>query len=106
MKNHKIKTATACYTGGNIYIYYGQLESGLYFRTFDDWDAVYICDSDTEAEKADHSEFYEVHTVEEITGDDFVIFWNTMLRHIIEKKATHGKWSNYDRYDLERRIIK
>lgn len=103
---HKIKTATACYTGGNIYIYYGQLESGLYFRAVDDWDVIYICNSDTESEDADHSEFYEAHTVEEITGDDFKEFWNTMLHHIISKGATHGKWSNYSPDDMEIRLIK
>ena len=30
MENYKIKTATALYTGGGIYVYYGLLESGLY----------------------------------------------------------------------------
>lgn len=106
MTKHKIKTATACYTGGNIYIYYGQLESGLYFRTFDDSDTIYICDSDTEAEEAEYSEFYEAHTVEELTGEDFRTFWNTMLSHIIDRKPTHGKWSNYSADDMEIRLIK
>lgn len=103
---HKIRTATACYTGGNIYIYYGQLESGLYFRAVDDWDVIWICDADTEAEEADYSEFYEAHTVEEITGEDYKTFWNTMLAHIIDRKPTHGKWSNYSPDDMRVRIIK
>lgn len=106
---HKIKTATAVYTGGNIYIFYGQLESGLYFRAFDtmdDYEVIYICDSDTEAEEADYPEFYEAHTVEELTGDEFKTFWNTMLSHIINKGPRHGKWSNYSPDDLEIRIIK
>ena len=106
---HKIKTATACYTGGGIYIFYGQLESGLFFRAgdiLDDWEIIYICDSDTEAEEADYSEFYEAHTVEEITGEEYKTLWNEILNHIITKKPTHGKWSNYDPADLKRRIIK
>ena len=106
MTKHKIKTATACYTGGNIYIYYGQLESGLYFRTFDDSDTIYICDSDTEAEEAEYTEFYEAHTVEELTGDNFRTFWNTMLSHILDERAAHGRWSNYSNDDLKNRIIK
>lgn len=103
---HKIKTATAVYTGGGIYIYYGQLESGLFFRTFDDSEVIYICNSDTEAEEADHSEFYEAHTVEEITGDEFRDFWNAMLSHIINGCAAHGKWSNFSRDELESRYEK
>ena len=101
---HKIKTATAVYTGGGIYIYYGQLESGLYFRTFDDSEVIYICNSDTEAEEADHGEFYEAHTVEELTGEDFKIFWNTMLTHIINGCAAHGKWLNFSKDELENRF--
>lgn len=106
MTKHKIRTATAVYTGGNIYIFYGQLESGLYFRAFDDGEAIYICDSDTEAEAADYGEFYEEHTVEEITGEDFDTFWNAMLAHIIDRKPAHGEWSNYDPDDMKARIIK
>lgn len=106
MKNYKIKTASAVYTGGGIYIYYGELESGLYFRTCDEWESVCICNSDTEAEEADYSEFFEAHTVEELTGDDFAAFWNLMLSHIIDRKATHGKWSNYDPDELAHRYIK
>ena len=106
MEKHRIRTATACYTGGNIYIYYGQLESGLYFRTFDDSETIYICDSNTEAEEADYSEFYDSHTVEELTGDDFTEFWNTMLSHILNKGEALGEWSNYDPDDIKSRLIK
>lgn len=103
MEKYQIKSATACYTGGGVYIYYGQLESGLYFRAVDDWDVIWLCDSDTEAEEADYSEFYEAHTVEEITSEDeYTAFWNAMLRHIISN-PTGG---NYQAADLERRIIK
>ena len=106
MTNHQIKTATACYTGGGIYIYYGQLESGLYFRTWDEIEAVYICNTDTSTEEAEHSEFYEQCTVEELTGETFETFWNQMLLHVLSGGAAHDKWSNYSASDLERRIIK
>ena len=106
MAKHKIKTATACYTGGGIYIYYGQLETGLFFRAVDDWDVIYICDSNTEAEEAEYSEFYEAHAVEEITGDNFKNFWNTMLSHILDGGAAHGRWSNFSPSELKDRIIK
>jgi len=106
MENHKIKTATACYTGGGIYIYYGQLESGLYFRAYDEWESVYICDSDTSAEEAEYDEFYEQHTVEELTEDAFKIFWNQILSHVINGGPPYDRWHNYLKSDLEERIIK
>ena len=103
---HIIKTATACYTGGGIYIYYGQLESGLYFRTCDDCEMVYICDSNTSTEEAEHSEFYEQHTIEELTGEIFKAFWNQIILHVINGKPAFDKWNNYQKSDLDRRIIK
>jgi hypothetical protein len=95
MSKHKIKWATACYTGGGIYIYWGQLENGDHFRAIDDWDMIFICDEDTslDNEAANWPEFYDEHTIEEIHGDDFVTFWNAMLRHIIDKNE-RGNYSN------------
>ena len=102
---HRIKTATAVYTGGGIYIYYGQLESGLYFRTADEYWGIDICNADTEADEADYSEFYEVHLVEEIPAEseEFKLLWNAMLSHILDGGAAHGKWSNYSPDELKRR---
>lgn len=106
MENLKIKSATAVYTGGGIYIFYGQLESGLWFRAWDECEAAYICDSDTRAEEAEYSEFYDTHTVRELTGDEFRNFWNAILSHVLNGGAALGRWSNYSRADLENRIIK
>lgn len=106
MENLKIKTATACYTGGGLYIYYGQLENGLFFRAYDDWESICICDSDPEAEEAETLEFYDAHTVRELTGDDFTEFWNAILSHVLNGGEAYGKWSNYSTDDLERRLIK
>lgn len=102
----KIKTATACYTGGGIYIYYGQLENGLYFRACDDFDVIYICDADTSNEEAEYGEFYEKHTVKELIGEEFKGFWNQTIEHILCNGAPFDEWNNYSSNDLERRFIK
>ena len=106
MEKHKIKTVTACYTGGGIYIYYGQLENGLYFRTSDEDEAIYICNANTSTEEADYLEFYEEHTVEELKGKTFITFFNSMIAHVLGGGATFDKWSNYSESELERRIKK
>ena len=106
MTKYKIKSATACYTGGGIYIFYGQLESGLFFRAWDECEAAYICDTDTSTEEAEYAEFYEQHAVQEITGEAFEIFWNQILSHIIGGGPAFDKWSNYLKSDLEERMIK
>lgn len=103
---HTIKTATACYTGGGIYIYYGQLENGLYFQADDECEAINICDADTGNEEAQYLEWQELHTVEELTEDSYRAFWNAMLLHVINGGLSHDEWQNYLTSDLEERIIK
>ena len=98
----EIKNATAIYTGGGLYIFYGQLTDGNWFRAYDEWECIEICNSDTSVEDADYSEFYEEHTVETVTGEAYEIFWNEMLNWIISNKPE----GNYDSDDLERRMIK
>lgn len=106
MENHEIKWARACYTGGGIYIYWGQLTNDLYFRAWDECEAAYICDTyaGIENEDADYLEFYDEHTVEEITDDtgEFTKFWNAILLHIIENEP----FGNYCTRELEHRLIK
>ena len=98
----EIKNATAIYTGGGLYIFYGQLTDGNWFRAYDEWECIEICDSDTSAEEADYYEFYEEHTIETLVNDEYKTFWNEMLLWIIHN-APEG---NYQVDDLERRMIK
>ena len=97
----EIKNATAIYTGGGIYIYYGQLTDGNWFRATDDWEGVEICNADTSVEEADYPEFYEEHSIECIGGDEYKTFWNEMLLWIIHN-APEG---NYQADELENRMI-
>ena len=98
----EIKNAMATYTGGGIYIYYGQLVDGTFFRTGDCEDFIEICNADTSKEDADYCEFYEVHRVKTLNGEEYKVFWNEMLLWIIENKPE----GNYQTYELEKRMIK
>jgi hypothetical protein len=96
-----IKTATAIYTGGGIYIYYGQLNNGLYFRACDDFDFISLCDADTSTEEADYCEFYEEHEKASITGSTFEESWNAVLLWIIHNEPDGNYWVS----DLEGRLL-
>lgn len=102
MKNYEIKNATAIYTGGGIYIYYGQLSNGLWFRTWDENESICICNSDTSVEEADYGEFYDEHMIEELINHKYKSFFNTMLQWIID----NDKHGNYLASDLQARMIK
>jgi len=98
----EIANATAIYTGGGIYIYYGQLTDGNYFRACDEWDGIEICNADTSVDEADYYEFYEEHSIETLAKEEYEIFWNEMLLWIIHN-APEG---NYQADELEERMIK
>lgn len=98
----EINTATAIYTGGNIYIYYGQLEDNTYFRSCDTWECTEICNADTSTEDADYMEFYEEHSIKAIAGKEHREFFNKMLQWILEHKPD----GNYVTYELEKRRYK
>lgn len=103
MSNYEIAWATACYTGSNIYIYWGQLKNGDHFRAADDWELIWICDEDTslDNEEADYQDFYDEHTLEELYGDEFTAFWNAMLNHIIDSNEK----GNYCISELRARLL-
>ena len=97
----EIKNATAIYSGGGVYIYYGQLTDGNWFRVCDSEDFIEICNSDTSVDEADYYEFYEKHSICTLTGEEFETFWNEMLLWIIHN-APEG---NYSFDELETRFI-
>lgn len=97
-----IKHATAIYTGGGIYIYYGELTDGTYFRTCDMWECIEICNANTGSDEADYEEFYEEHSLRSITDKEYVVFFNDMIRWILENKPE----GNYSEYELEERLYK
>ena len=96
-----ISSATAEYTGGGIYVYYGKLVDGNYFRACDDWEWIEICNADTSAEEADYQEFYDEHSIECLTGKEYEAFWNDMLRKILKEKPA----GNYMESELEKRLL-
>lgn len=111
----KIKSATAIYTGGGIYIYYGELDNGTYlspdmketvekatyFRTSDTDECIEICDTDTSVDEADYIEFYEEHRVRTVIDNQYTFFFNKMLAWFIANKPE----GNYSVEELNNRII-
>ena len=106
MRNYKIKNATAIYTGGGIYIYYGELQNGLHFRTADEWLYISICDAETGKYDedgfcdADFEEFYQEHEVDDVQGCDYENFFNDMILWILHNKPD----GNYSTDELESRM--
>lgn len=90
----KIIYANACYTGGGIYIYYGNLSDGTFFRTWTDGECIEIVDvnASIENEEADYEEFYEKHRVGTLINEEYASFWNEMLQFIIDWQPKGNYW--------------
>lgn len=99
----KITFANACYTGGGIYIYYGNLSDGTFFRTWTDCECIEIVSENAsiENDEADYQEFYDEYRIASLIGKEFCEFWNEMLKFIIEEQPK----GNYLVSDLEKEIL-
>lgn len=103
---YEIKAATACYTGGGIYIYYGQLENDLFFMSCDTWESILVLNADPSCEESQYPEYQEQHYIEELINNDYKTFLNKMLRHIVDGGAPYDNSHNYSTHELKERIIK
>ena len=99
----KITFANACYTGGGVYIYYGNLSDGTFFRTYTDCGFIEIVDvnASVENDEADYVEFYEKHRIGTLINREYSSFFNEILRFIIECQPK----GNYLVSDLEKEFV-
>lgn len=83
MENKKIKKALAVYTGGDIWLFYGELENGLYFLT-DDYGCTLILDESAEDfDESLYTEWQDSHKVEELENDDRIEFVDELLDFLL-----------------------
>ena len=98
----EIVSATAIYTGGGIYNYYGKMADGHFFMASDCWEGdILVLDADPleSIEESCYEEWQNAHYVDEKI--DYFAFWNRMIDFIIE----HQPEGNYDPFELENRKI-
>lgn len=92
-----ISSAIAVYTGGGIYIYYGEIADQLYFLADDESDEVLLLDADPaeDLDEAGMPNWQKVHTVGQV--DDLKA---SILAYIIENQPK----GNYLISDMETRL--
>lgn len=97
----KIFRATAYYTGGGIYAYYGTLDNGQHFITSDDWEGtILITDEKPEAENIGDVDWQEQHGIIELYDHaDFMV-------KVIDWILTNKPVDNYDDGELQHRLAK
>lgn len=106
MKN--IKRATAVYSGGNIYLYYAELESGNWIMGNDEFLIVVNSNPILDEKTFDESGYYEwqvEHLVEEVPEKQYQDVLNNILE-VIFKGKTIEKYNNFLISELEDRYKK
>ena len=111
---YKFKWVNDEYTGGNIIIAYGQLEEGRYFSaSYADYDA-FILDADPMVEHneptkysgdyyGDDYDWLLEHSVVNMTEQDMIKFWISLLQYC---KRNNIHLYTYDNYDAAIRELK
>ncbi len=97
-----ISKATAIYTGGGIYIYYGQLDNGDYFLRDDESPryCMFLNSDPKDLNVSLYEEWQTKHKVGEYSGEEAIIFNKAVIKWIIEN-APEG---NYEVSELETRL--
>ena len=103
--NLKILRATAIYSGGNIYLYYAELEDKNWIIG-DGYSFIIVNASPLEnADVFDEScypEWQQTHLVKEISDDEHQGILNDIIDAIFAGKIIEG-WGNFSKVELESR---
>ena len=104
----KITKATAVYSGGNIYLYYAELENKNWVMGNDEWLIIVntnpIADEQT-FEDSGYYEWQEEHLVKQIPEEDYQKVLNKILETIFDGK-TIKEYDNFSMDDLLHRYKK
>ena len=104
----KIMKATAVYSGGNIYLYYAELENKQWIMGNDEWLIVVsenpIANEET-FEDSGYYEWQEEHLVEQIPEEKYQMVLNKILETIFDGK-TIKEYDNYAMDELKYRYQK
>ena len=107
-ESSSIKSVEPNYTGGNIYVYTGELNDGTYFMASDDWTDtqnnfynVLIVNEDPNSEENEEDSWFEdwqqSHLVKSLEAEEAANFFKDMLTWVIKNKPD----GNYQVADIE-----
>lgn len=86
----KIKEAWAVYTGGNIWLFYGNLEDGNFFLTDDNGCTLILNADPNDLDESTFPDWQEEHLVRELENNERMRFCNALLDWISEHPDNDG----------------
>lgn len=104
-----IKEAFAAYTGGGIWLFYGQLKNGNWFLT-DDFGATLILDADpSDLDESTYQEWQDEHKIKELSGKELEKFDDALLDKLLSYPSNdykHTGGMNSTEIDAYRKYFK
>ena len=98
-----IVKANACYTGGGIYRFTGQLNDKRFVLGNSEWDELYITDEDPDTtEESWYNEWCDEHIVETVKDSAYATLMNELIKWILENRPD----GNYQASEIEKFICK
>ena len=76
----RIKNVHAVYTGGGIWLFYGEMTGGKFFLTDDDGNTLILNDSPEDFDESLYPDWQEKHLFKELRGETRVRFCLNMLK--------------------------
>lgn len=100
-----ILRATAIYSGGNIYLYYAELEDKNWLMG-DDYSFIVVDTNPLKNaetfEESSYPEWQQEHLIEEISNDNHQEILNQIINVILKGELVKG-WGNYSKTELKSR---
>lgn len=101
VRKKEIKRATAVYSGGNIYLYYAELENGNWLFG-DDYSFMIVNANPLTDEESEYGEWQEEHLVTYLSDEETPFILNNVIE-VIEEGRTIKEYDNFILYELQAR---
>ena len=82
----KIKTLEAVYTGGGIWLFYGELKDGTFYLTDDYGCTIILNESAEDLDKSTYEDWQNEHKIKYLVGEEATAF----LKELIERLETNN----------------
>ena len=77
-------SANAVYTGGNIWLFYGQLKTEEYFLTDDYGDTLILNESPANFDESLYTDWQEAHKIKELFDDERISFCDSLADRLLQ----------------------
>lgn len=99
-KKDPFKKVIPEYTGGGIWLFYGELKSGEHFLTDDNGCTLILDESPADFDESLYVEWQQAHTIRELEGEERDIFLRSLLNRIYRRLPEDNEGGYIEDHEL------